>query len=72
METFLKGIGMLVLSFVIIFVASFITAFFVKISWNYIMPFLFKLPEVGYWQAFVISFLSGLLFRGNTTVKSKD
>ena len=32
--------------------------------WNWLMPELFKLPEIGFWQAVGILVLSRILFRG--------
>jgi hypothetical protein len=39
----------------------FITALFVKHLWNYIMPTLFDLPLVTYWQALFLKALFELL-----------
>lgn len=32
--------------------------------WNWLMPKLFGLPEIGYWEAWGVLILSHLLFRG--------
>jgi hypothetical protein len=32
--------------------------------WNWLMPKLFSLPEIGYWEAWGILILSHILFRG--------
>jgi len=37
--------------------------------WNWIMPDLFNLPEVSYWQAWGIMFLSTTLFKSGSINK---
>ena len=56
----------------IIFVAIFalILAFPVMWLWNWIMPAVFGLIKITFWQALGINLLCGFLFRGTTTVKS--
>lgn len=41
-----------------------ITAIPVYFLWNWLMPDLFGLPLLGYWQAWGITFLATLLFKG--------
>ena len=36
----------------------------VQLLWNWLMPYLFQLPTITYWQALGISFLCGLFFEG--------
>lgn len=40
--------------------------------WNWLMPILFKLPEITFWQAVGVSVLSGLLFKSTSTTHSKS
>lgn len=54
----------------VIFGSSLIFALPVKWLWNYLMPELFKLQEIGFWQAFCLLLLTGLLFR--TTVNKSN
>ena len=48
----------------------FVPAFFVLFGavtmwlWNWLMPAIFKLPAIGFWQAVGILLLSQILFRG--------
>lgn len=35
--------------------------------WNYVMPGVFNLPEIGYWQAFALLMLSSLFFKNIKT-----
>lgn len=37
--------------------------------WNWLMPLLFGLVEINFWQAIGVSFFSGLLFKNNITIK---
>jgi membrane protein required for beta-lactamase induction len=39
--------------------------------WNWLMPIIFGLPEITFWQAIGLNFLSTILFK-STTIKSKD
>ena len=39
--------------------------------WNWLMPMIFGLPEVGVLQALGLLLLSGLLFKSTTTVNTK-
>ena len=56
--------------FALIFIVAFFHAFLISISWNYIMPKLFHLSKIGYWDAYVMSILSSCLFR--TTYSTKE
>lgn len=72
MKDFFKVIGLVVASLVLIFFLGFIEAFFVALCWNYIMPFLFGLPTIGYWQAFVLSVLCSMLFKNDSSKNKKE
>jgi membrane protein required for beta-lactamase induction len=39
--------------------------------WNWLMPVIFGLPEITFWQAIGLNLLSTILFK-STTIKSKD
>jgi len=41
---------------------AFIFGLLVKILWNWLMPVIFNLPQISYWQAFGILILAKLLF----------
>jgi Na+-driven multidrug efflux pump len=46
----------------------------VMVLWNWIMPYLFKLPEINFWMALGLLFLVSMLFgalRGNNSSNSK-
>lgn len=47
----------------------FIGALIVMYSWNYLMPNLFNLDSVSYWQSLIMLVLTGTLFKtGRVTV----
>lgn len=50
---------------------SFILAFPVKWCWNYTMPHIFKLPEIGWGQAWCLAFLAGSFFKTSVSRDKK-
>ena len=42
-----------------------------QILWNLLMPELFNLPYITFWQAVGLNLISAILFRPNVNVKSK-
>ena len=49
----------------------FIGALIIMLSWNYLMPDLFNLEAVSYWQALVMLILTGTLFKTGRVSVSK-
>ena len=41
----------------------FIGALIIMLSWNYLMPDLFNLDSISYWQSLVMLVLTGTLFK---------
>ena len=39
--------------------------------WNWLMPIIFELPEITFWQAIGLNLLSTILFK-STTIKNKN
>jgi hypothetical protein len=39
--------------------------------WNWLMPIIFGLPEITFWQAIGLNLISTILFK-STTIKNKD
>lgn len=56
------GMTMVGLTFAVVF--AFIFGLLVKVLWNWLMPTLFNLPLISYWQAFGLLILAKLLFGG--------
>jgi len=42
----------------------------VMLLWNWLMPELFGLPEITFWQAIGLNILSTILFRSSHTIKT--
>jgi hypothetical protein len=40
-----------------------------QILWNWLMPTIFNLPMVTFWEAFGLNLLAGILFRTNVNIK---
>ena len=62
--------------FVVIFGVIFISLLFaplfawiVMLLWNWLMPIIFLLPKVTFWQSWGLVILFGLLFRSNINYK---
>lgn len=47
-------------------------AFPVKWAWNYTMPYIFELPEIGWGKAFAILFIMTSLWKLNITTVQND
>lgn len=61
---FLRIIGMVILGLAFAAVFALIFGLVVKLLWNWLMPALFGLGKIGYWQAFGIVILAKILFSG--------
>jgi hypothetical protein len=60
METFIKILGL----FVIVVILS---AWPTQLLWNWLMPTIFGLCKITFWQALGLNCLVGLFFRTNNT-----
>ena len=62
---FFKGVhiaGRVVLGIAAAAVFALVFGVLVMLLWNWLMPFIFGLPDIGYWQAFGIVILVKLIF----------
>ena len=64
--------GIILVSFLGFFLIDFILAFFVMWCCDFVMPSLFGLSQITYWQSFVLLLLLGMLFPKNITVRKYD
>jgi hypothetical protein len=39
--------------------------------WNWLMPIIFLLPKITFWQAVGLTFLTGILFKFRVTITAK-
>lgn len=71
MNTFstLMGVGLVVLAFLALW--SLLIGLPTMWLWNWLMPVIFGLPTIGFWQSVGLVFLSGIFFKSNTTTQSK-
>jgi len=70
-ETFGASIAAIFLVLGIAFIASLIFALPVMLLWNWLMPAIFGLVKVSFWQAWGLTFLTGLLFNRSSSSSSK-
>jgi len=61
---FFRIIGMVILGLAFAVVFALIFGLVVKLLWNWLMPALFGLGKISYWQAFGIVILAKILFSG--------
>jgi hypothetical protein len=61
---FLRIVGMVFLGLAFAVAFALIFGLVVKLLWNWLMPALFGLSEISYWQAFGIVILAKILFSG--------
>lgn len=60
----LRIVGMTIAGVAFAIVFALVFGLLVKVLWNWLMPMLFSLPQITYWQAFGIVILGKLLFGG--------
>jgi len=41
------------------------------VLWNLLMPQLFNLPEIGFWQAVGLNFMCSIMFKGTSSSKTE-
>jgi len=71
MEKLMAAIGVFFLAILIALIFGFLLAWVIMVLWNCLMPDIFNLPQINYWQAFGLYFLSYLLIKSSTTYSSK-
>jgi hypothetical protein len=67
METFLKILGVFFGFIFLIAIISLILALPTMLLWNWLMPILFGLTKITFWQALGINIFSGILFKSANT-----
>lgn len=67
----IQGILLGVIALVIIALFSLIAAVFMYFLWNWLMPDIFGLKIITYWQAWGLCFLCSMLFKSSCS-SSKD
>jgi len=59
-----------ILSILVVVVTVIVTALILMFAWNYVIPFLFHLPELSFLKAFALSIVSNVLFKPNGNLAS--
>jgi hypothetical protein len=65
LEAVLLIVGLIVL-------AAILLALPLQLLWNWLMPTLFNLPMITFWQALGLNIMSGILFKSNVNIKKED
>jgi uncharacterized membrane protein YraQ (UPF0718 family) len=60
----LRIIGMVILGVVTAIIFGLLFGYFIELLWNWLMPSIFKLGKITYWQAFGLVLLARLIFGG--------
>ena len=63
-KTIIRRIGFVIGGIAIAGLFAFLFGFFVMVLWNWLMPAIFGLTKISYWQAWGLVVLSHLLFKG--------
>jgi hypothetical protein len=64
MQNFLTAIGTVIGIFLI---AAVLMGLPLMILWNWLMPYIFNLPEIGFWQAVGINFMCSIMFKSTSS-----
>ena len=62
LEAILLIVGLIVL-------AAILLALPLQLLWNWLMPTIFDLPMIIFWQALGLNMLAGILFKSNINIK---
>lgn len=66
------GYALIAVGFVaVVAIGSILAAFPVMLLWNWLMPAIFGLKAISFWQALGLSILCGLLFKSSSSSSSK-
>jgi hypothetical protein len=61
----------LAIALILVVVFAFAGAFAVMLLWNWLMPIIFSLPTITYWQAYGLIILANLIFPRSSSSSSK-
>jgi hypothetical protein len=68
---YIGGLGILIGIFLLAVIWALIAALPVMLLWNWIMPDIFSLPEIGLFKAWGLAFLCSLLFKSGVSSSSE-
>ena len=70
----MKNVGALIVGIVAIVgitLLALLVGYPIKWTWNHVMPHIFDLPQIDFWQAFCLYWLSNALLRATQTNENK-
>ena len=70
MDKVVAAFGLVILVLVLAFFFAALFAFPLMLLWNWLMPVIFGLPLIGFWQAFGLMFLSRLVLPSEAATSS--
>ena len=68
----IRILGVMLLNLVLWTLFSLALAWPVKLLWNWLMPLIFGLPAISFWQAAGMMLLVNILFRWEVSIKTKE
>jgi len=71
MNKFFEKIVIAVATILIVCIVAFLIAWPFMLLWNWLMPAIFGLCKIGFWQSLGLLILSGMLFRSSSNSSSK-
>jgi hypothetical protein len=71
-ETLTLGIGVGVIAIFMVAIISIIAAIPTLFLWNWLMPVIFGITKITFWQAWGINFLAGILFKSSSIKQSNE
>jgi hypothetical protein len=71
MEKFLAIVGAITLAVGLVAALAFLNGTLLWVLWDNIMPKLFSVPDLTWWEAVSLSWIAGILFKSNIT-NTKD
>jgi len=71
LEKIAVGAGVALVFLLMIAGISFVVSILIKVLWNWLMPTIFQLPKITFWQAFGLGVLFKLLL-GSVNVKGSS
>jgi len=70
MDKIVAAFALVGLVLVLAFIFAAVLALPLMLLWNWLVPVIFSLPIIGFWQAFGLMFLSRLVLPSSTAIKS--
>lgn len=66
------GCGAIILLFIALIILAFVYSGILMWIWNMVIPVIFGLPTISFWQALGIYIISNILFKGTSSISRGD